>query len=88
MHPLKTSKDPLSGPPETLPSAPLHKSSHDRPRRPHAPSEDLQRPSQAAQETPCDHSGPFWTIVEYVLLIETVVLRGSPKCLGRSAAVR
>ena len=64
MHPLKTSKDPLSGPPETIVAL----------------SEDLQRPllndpmtildlqrsSQAARETPYDYSGPFWTIVSHL----------------------
>ena len=64
MHPLKTSKDPLSGPPETIvaPSEDLQRPLLDDP----TTILDLQRPSQAAQETPCDHSKPFWTIFEYL----------------------
>ena len=60
MHPLKTSKDPLSGPPENIvaPSEDLQRPLLDDP----TTILDLQRPSQAAQETPYDHSGPFWTI--------------------------
>ena len=65
MHPLKTSKDPLSGPPETIvaPSEDLQRPLLDDP----TTILDLQRPSQAAQDTPYDHSGPFWTILDHPL---------------------
>ena len=60
MNPLRTSRDP-------------HKTSQDRPRRPHAPSEDLQRPSlRTSRDPPKRSRRPFWTIETLTRALMTV----------------
>ena len=71
MHPLKTSKDPLSGPPETLPSAP---GDHSGPLSSVLKSADLSQSVERVGVT-CKftrtvdhrhgHSGPFSSVLKY-----------------------